>query len=206
MAGRQTTVIGQMTDKEILFHLYITQIILIAISCIAGFFLFSSKEEFYLIWQWDIKEIILYGGSAAAIVIIIDGILMKVLPKEMYDDGGINEKVFQNRSIWHIFFLSLLIAFAEEVLFRGVIQTHFGYVAASIIFALLHVRYLSKWVLLIVVLGISFFLGWIYLKTNNLWVTIFAHFLIDFVFALIIRIQYLKRGNEDCEEGDQVEE
>lgn len=86
----------------------------------------------------------------------------------------------------------MLIAFSEELLFRGVIQTHFGLLMASAIFAALHVRYLSKWFLFTMVVLLSFFLGYLYDVTGNLWVTIFAHFLIDFVLAVHIRLDYLQ--------------
>src|SRR5699024_11474282 len=59
-----------------------------------------------------------------------------------------------------------------ELLFRGVLQTTFGYIPASVIFALVHVRYLSKPVLLISVLLISFFIGYLFEVTGNLYVTI----------------------------------
>lgn len=190
---RQTEVIKSMKDKEVLFHLYLTQFILVILAGIIGWFLFEDIGSFLSIWEWNLKEVLLYGGGSAIIVIAVDGFLMRILPKDMYDDGGINEKVFKNRPVWHIFVISLIVAFSEEIFFRGVIQTHFGYLIASIIFALLHIRYLYKWVLLIVVVSLSFYIGWIYLLTQNLWVTIFMHFLIDFVFAIIIRIQYLRQ-------------
>jgi uncharacterized protein len=127
----------------------------------------------------------------------IDFLLMRYLPEHWYDDGGINEKIFQNRSIPHIFFLCLLIAFSEELLFRGVIQTHFGLFVASIVFALLHVRYLEKWFLFVMVVLLSFFLGYIYQRTNSLWVTIFAHFLIDFILAIDIRLHYVRNMKQE---------
>ncbi|KEF40582.1 hypothetical protein M670_00609 [Schinkia azotoformans MEV2011] len=96
MAKRQAELINQMEDKEVLFHLYLTQIMIIILTGIIGFFLFEDLESFFELWEWNPKEILLFGGGSAIIVIIIDTILMKVLPKHMYDDGGINEKVFKN--------------------------------------------------------------------------------------------------------------
>lgn len=131
-------------------------------------------------------------------VLALDFLMMRYLPKKWYDDGGINEKIFRTRSIPHLFLLCMLIAFSEELLFRGVIQTSFGLLMASAIFAALHVRYLSKWFLFTTVVLLSFFLGYLYDVTENLWVTIFAHFLIDFVLAVHIRLAYLQgRRHED---------
>lgn len=197
MVKRQADLIKEMDDWEILFHLYLTQVMMILVALIIGFFLFANIDAFFKIWEWNLKEILLFGGGSAIIVVAIDAVLMKILPKHMYDDGGVNEKVFQKRPVWHITIICLLVAFSEELFFRGVIQTHFGFLIASLVFALLHFRYLFKWALLMVVISLSFYIGWIYLITGNLLVTIFMHFVIDFVFALIIRRKYV------CEVSNQ---
>ncbi len=127
-------------------------------------------------------------------------LFIKFLPDHYYDDGGINERIFQNRSVFHIVIISALVAFCEEVLFRGVIQTHFGLVVSSIIFALIHFRYLFNWFLFLNVVLLSFFIGYIYMITDNLSVTIFMHFLIDCLLGLTIRLKHYKierNGRDD---------
>ncbi|MFT4413133.1 lysostaphin resistance A-like protein [Fredinandcohnia humi] len=188
MGKRQADIIKKLNDKEILFHLYLTQGLLLLVSIGLGFFLFDNLSSFLDLWVLKDWNIILIGGGTAIVVVIIDSLIMKWLPKSMYDDGGINERIFQNRSIPHIFILCLLISLTEEILFRGILQTHFGLVVASIIFALLHVRYLYKWVLLVSVILLSFLLGYIYEIFQNLWITVFAHFLIDLIFAVKLRV------------------
>ena len=195
MNNRQAQLISRMKDREVLFHLYITQLLLLIAAGISAFFLFKDVETFKSVWEVDLPEVLIYGGGSAFIVIVIDLVLMKFLPKSLLDDGGINEKVFRKRTIPHIFLLAAVIAFSEELLFRGIVQTNFGIVIASIVFALLHYRYLLKWVLLLAVVLLSFLLGVLYELTENLWVTIFSHFLIDAVFAIKIRIDYLKDGS-----------
>jgi membrane protease YdiL (CAAX protease family) len=185
----QSDLIKQMTDREVLSHLYITQLALLLVASLLGLFLFDL-QSFKGIWQFDVVEIAVYGGITAVTVVIIDLWLMKILPAHFFDDGGINDRVFQKRSYFHIFILCWIIAVAEEWLFRGVIQTHYGLVIASVLFALLHIRYLKKWVLFIIVTSLSFLLGLIYDVTENLYVTIFAHFLIDFIFGVKIRLEY----------------
>jgi membrane protease YdiL (CAAX protease family) len=189
----QAELIKHLSDRELLFHLYLTQLVLLVISAVLGLFLFQSLENFKQVWQPNLIQIFTYGGVAGLTVIFIDLWLMKLLPNHYFDDGGINERVFQNRSYIHIFILSWVIAITEEWLFRGVIQTHYGILIASILFALLHVRYLKKWVLFTIVISLSFLLGWLYEITQNLFVTIFAHFLIDFIFGVKIRIEFLRR-------------
>jgi uncharacterized protein len=188
---RQTELIQSMNDKEVLIHLYLTQLLLLFLSLIIGWFFFDW-DSFQKLWRFHFADVVIYGGGSALLVLFIDFILMGYLPEHWYDDGGVNEKIFRNRSIPHIFLLCVLIAFSEEVLFRGVIQTNFGLVVASVIFAVLHVRYMSKIILFIMVVLLSFFLGYIYELTNSLWVTIFSHFLIDFALAVKIRLDYLQ--------------
>lgn len=197
MGRRQADIIKHLPDKEIVFHLYLTQGILLFVSLVLGFFLFDNWSSFIKLWNWKDWNILLVGSAFALIVVLIDFLLMKWLPEAMYDDGGINERIFQRRSIPHIFILCLLISFSEEILFRGVIQTHFGLLIASSIFALLHVRYLYKWVLLTSVVLLSFLLGYIYEVYQNLWITVYAHFWIDFIFAVKLRLDYLHKPKEE---------
>lgn len=192
MGRRQADIIKHLPDKEIIFHLYLTQGILLIVSLVLGFFLFDNWSSFLGLWDWKDRNILIIGSAFAFMVVFVDFLLMKWLPEAMYDDGGINERIFQKRSIPHIFILCFLISFSEEILFRGVIQTHFGLFIASSIFALLHVRYLYKWVLLTSVVLLSFLLGYIYELYQNLWITVYAHFWIDFIFAVKLRIDYLR--------------
>lgn len=104
-------------------------------------------------------------------------------------------------SLLHIVWLTLLIAFSEEILFRGIVQQQFGLEIASIVFALLHFRYLSKILLFILVVSISIFLGLLYEWTGNLFVPVMTHFVIDLVFACQIRFKYWGRD----EHGRNVE-
>ncbi|MBY8913651.1 CPBP family intramembrane metalloprotease [Bacillus sp. YC2] len=189
--------IHQLTDQEIVKQLYFTQFVILIASAVAGFFFFENIHDFFKLWNIRDEYIILYGVPLAVFVIFTDMAVMKWCPRHLYDDGGINELLFRNRPVPHLLFLTLLIAFAEEILFRGVLQTHIGLWAASLVFAVLHFRYLTKWLLFIMVTGISLMLGLIYEWTGNLFVPITAHFIIDAVFACQIRFQYVRRGLHD---------
>nr|WP_153736292.1 type II CAAX endopeptidase family protein [Aquibacillus halophilus] len=178
-----------MSDYQLKQQLLLSQFILFTLSLIASLFLFDSFKDWLDLFKWQPTQFILYGVLPGIIVILIDLFLMYNLPKKLYDDGGINEKIFKNRTVTEIFIISLVVAISEEMLFRGVIHTIFGYFFASILFALVHIRYLSKPVLLISILLLSFYLGYMYEITNNLFVTIIAHFIIDFFLALIIRFK-----------------
>ncbi|MGP4070283.1 lysostaphin resistance A-like protein [Halobacillus sp. B29] len=186
---KQAEVIKMMTDQEVTLQLILTQLLLLILSILGSFFLFDSFwSEWKSIFEVTFNDWIWFGVLPGLIVLMIDFILMNRLPKQYYDDGGINNKVFKNRSIPGIIGVTLLVAISEEMLFRGVLHTEYGYWVASLLFALLHFRYLSKIVLLISVLFVSFFIGYMFELTGSLTVTITAHFIIDVVLAMWIRL------------------
>lgn len=191
---KQADIIKNMTDREILLNLYITQLIMFVTAIILSFFLFDSWTEVLKLFKWDPYTIFIIGGGSALVIIIFELTLEKLVPGKMLDDGGINERVFLNRRVFSIFLLAALIAFAEELLFRGVIQTQFGIILASLLFAIIHFRYLRKPILFIVTVSLSFYLGWLYLVTGNILVPIFTHFIIDFVLGCIL--SFRKKENQ----------
>ncbi|WP_373892672.1 lysostaphin resistance A-like protein [Virgibacillus sp. CBA3643] len=184
---KQSEIIKMMSDEELKKQLLLSQFLFLFIGFILSIFLFNKLTDWFIYMNWNINEIVYYGIIPGLIIVFIDILLMIVLPKRYYDDGGINERIFKNQSIAYIFILSLVVAISEEVLFRGVIQTTFGYVFASVLFALVHFRYLKKPVLLVSVLFVSFYIGYMFEITGNLLVTIIAHFTVDFLSGLLIR-------------------
>ncbi len=179
-----------LSDKELSFHLFLTQFLLLAVSAILSIFLFDSYTDFIDLFQWNDPLILQVGAVAGIAVVLMDLTLMKFLPPSVYDDGGLNERIFRNKDIFQIAVIAALVAVSEEILFRGIIQTHTGLVISSIIFALVHYRYLFNWFLFLNIVFLSFVIGYIYLKTGNLAVTIMMHFIIDFLLGLTIRIRY----------------
>jgi uncharacterized protein len=194
MLNNQKELIKNLTDRELLLNLYVTQAVLLSIAFVIGVWKYDSFASFAGLWQWNSFDIWIIGGTSGILVVALDLVLMKKLPKQWYDDGGINERIFRHRSLFHLFILCLIIAFTEEILFRGVLQVHFGLFWASVIFALVHVRYLSKVFLLISVVVLSFLLGVLFSWTDNLAVTVTAHFLIDFLLAL-----HINKGSSQTE-------
>jgi uncharacterized protein len=186
---KQSELIKQLSEEELRKAVVYSQLLFLLIAFIASFILFDSLTTWTTLFQFDYKEIVYFGVVTGIIIILIDLILIVYVPDKYYDDGGINKRIFTNLSPIKILFLTLLISIAEESLFRGVVQSTFGYLVASIIFAIVHVRYLNKPVLLISVLFVSFILGYLYEITNNLFVTITAHFIVDFILGLAIRFK-----------------
>lgn len=198
--NRQSELIKQMSDKELVLNVYVTQLLILIVSFILGYFLFDSITDLFALVDWFDKRILYIGGSAGLAVVILDVIMMKILPARLFDDGGINERIFKSLSTIHIFILTAVIAICEELLFRGIIQTHFGLIVASIIFALVHIRYLHNRFLFINIVVLSFLIGVIFLVTGNLLITIFMHFIIDLILGLIIKHQLIKTDGGDVHE------
>lgn len=180
--------IQQLDDKVLLLNLYLTQGITLILGLVwiwlqgRNPFLLLTVQTSNLTWLW-------LGAGLAALVIVVDIAVSRFVPEDMTDDGGVNEKLFRNRPIWHIFAISFIVGVCEEMLFRGAIQHAFGAYWTSIIFAAIHVRYLRHWLPTGMVFLISFALGTIYEWTGTLWAPILAHFIIDLIMGLIIRFR-----------------
>lgn len=187
MRNRQAEVVNNLSDRELLINVYLTQGILLILSFVIGVILFSEVWFIDEIVEFNMSDMLFLGGGLALLVVLIDQFLMKVLPEDKLDDGGINERIFSNLSVPHILFLAFIISFSEELMFRGVVQTHLGLFIASGLFAIIHVRYLAKPVLFTLVVGISFSLGILFELTDNVLVTITAHFLIDSTMGILIK-------------------
>lgn len=181
--------INGLSDKELSFHLLLTQFLLLAVSFILGVFLFDEFTDFLELFNWNDPLIWQVGTLAGISVVILDLTLMKFLPPSVYDDGGLNERIFRNKNIFQIFIITAFVAVSEEILFRGIIQTHTGLIISSVVFALVHYRYLFNWFLFLNIIFLSFVIGYIYMKTGNLAVTIIMHFIIDFLLGLTISIR-----------------
>ena len=183
--------IDQITPKELVLNVYISQGIFI-VAAIGIAYLFHVPFPWTLTgMNISIAHLFLAVGTGLFLPFLSIQ-LKKWLPPHALDDGGINEKIFRSLSYPHIFFLTGIIAFAEEWLFRGVFQSLVGLFLTSLIFAVLHVRYLKKPILFGIVTGLSFWLGILYEWTETIWVPFLAHFLIDFISGCWIARQYEK--------------
>lgn len=186
---KQNDLIKQLSDRELNINLLLSQGIFLGIALLLSLFLFDRFSDWTTLFNWDIQEVIYFGVLPAIFIVGVDLLLVRLLPESAFDDGGINERIFANKSISFIFGISLLVAISEEILFRGVIQSTLGYIPASIIFAVVHFRYLRKPVLFMSTLGVSLLIGYLFLITGNLFVPITLHFIVDFLLGLFIRFK-----------------
>lgn len=179
--------IKELSDKQLIKHLYLTQFLLLIIAFILHTFIFKSStlKELFIV---DIGELFL-GLAAGVAVVLVDIIMLKLLPAEYNDDGGLNDRIFSARNPLHIAFIAFVVAFVEEILFRGIIQTNLGLLLSSIIFAVIHYRYLFNRFLFANIIILSLMIGVLFQWTGNILVTIIMHFIIDFLLGIIIRYQ-----------------
>lgn len=179
--------IDEIDDRMLLINLYATQGFTLIIGII--WILFQRQNLLHVLAIPKEWEFLAWGAGLAAAVIAVDLLISRWVPDEATDDGGVNDRIFRNRPIWHIALISFVVAVCEELLFRGAIQHAIGPYWTSIVFAAIHVRYLRHWIPTGLVFSISYGLGWIYIQSETLWAPIVAHFIIDFVMGLIIRFR-----------------
>ncbi|MCI3920255.1 CPBP family intramembrane metalloprotease [Paenibacillus sp. TRM 82003] len=186
--------VSKLDDRTLLLNVYLTQALtlLLALALLwiqgRGVADVLALPKGYEPWLW--------GALFSLAVLAFDGLISRWVPEEVTDDGGINDMLFRARPLWHIALLSFVVAVCEELLFRGAVQHWIGPYWTSILFAVVHVRYLQHWLMTGLVFSISYGLGWIAIQTGTLWTPIAAHFIIDFVMGAMIRY----RGKESREE------
>src|SRR5690625_1994018 len=173
---RRDELVKQLSTKELTKAVYLSQLLFVVLSVILGFLFIRDRTIIKHLFRLNFEQIFYYGILLALLLVIVELIVYNIIPKTHFDDGGINEKLFKHQSVIGIFFIALTVAIAEEFLFRGVIQTVFGYIFASSLFVIIHTRYLKKIVLLILLIITSFLIGFIFKVTNNLLVTVVFHF------------------------------
>jgi len=200
--------IKQLDSRILIYNLYLTQGILLLIGMVSAYFFIIGEErswaDFFAL-PAQLSHLWLGLGVGVAII-ILEVVLHGLLPHDQFDDGGINEKIFRNLGYLHLFFLTFFVAFTEEILFRGVIQEFVGLWWASIVFTVIHVRYLKKWMMVLVVFVISLVFGWIFEIAGSLWPSIIAHFLVDFVLGLFIRLGWFQSEDEENKENEQEDQ
>jgi uncharacterized protein len=179
--------VHELDDRLLLLNLYLTQ----GLTLLAGliWIWLQGRNPFALLvlpegWQW-----LWWSAGLAVAVVLIDIAVSQFVPEDMTDDGGMNEKLFGKRPVWHIVVICLIVGICEELLFRGAVQHAFGPYWTSILFAAIHVRYLRHWLPTLMVFLISYALGTVYEWTGTLWAPIAAHFFIDLIMGLILRFR-----------------
>jgi uncharacterized protein len=179
--------VDQLSDKMLLANLYATQFLIVIIGL--SWIILQGRNVFSLLAFPGDGDFALWAAGLAGAALIGDWAASRFVPQEAMDDGGVNERLFRRRPVWHIALIALVVSLCEEILFRGAIQYAFGPYWTSVLFAAIHVRYLRHWVPTGMVFLVSYGLGWIMIESGTIWAPILAHFLFDFIMGLIIRFR-----------------
>lgn len=186
MKNKQAALIKQLSNRELLLNLLVTQLIILIAAGILGFFLHNQTASFLSLFHFQPRHLLI-GAGAGITVVLVDFYMMKRVPESWQDDGGVNERIFKSLSYPMIVVVALTVAVSEEILFRGVLQVNFGLIWASLIFALVHYRYLFNGFLFISIVMVSFFIGFIFEITGSLTATIVMHFVIDCILGFLVK-------------------
>lgn len=179
--------IHELNDRLLLYNLYLTQGLTLLVGAI---WIIFQKRNVLELFAWpNSLHVLWWGLGLAAAMLLVDLLLSRVMPEDAMDDGGINQMLFQNRPIWHIVCIAAIVSICEELLFRGAIQYSFGPYWTSILFAVIHIRYLRHWIPTGWVFLSSYGLGYIYVHTGSLWAPIICHFVIDLISGLALRFR-----------------
>jgi membrane protease YdiL (CAAX protease family) len=170
-------------DARILrLNLFATQGIVFALAAAGSLLVHGWNGTLRLFTFPGWREILL--ATIAGVAIVLANILIeRFLPKRWQDDGEINRRIFHGLSCLPTLLLCSAVGVSEEWLFRGVVQSYLGNFATSLLFALVHFRYLRKPLLVLSVFATSFVLGGLFESSHRLFAPIWAHTLIDFLLA-----------------------
>lgn len=90
-----------------------------------------------------------------------------------------------------IFVLAASSSIGEELLFRGAVQNQFGFIAASILFGLVHWPFnklMIPWT--IIAMAVGFVLGGLYIYAGNILAPIMLHFMVNFLNIWTLNQKY----------------
>jgi membrane protease YdiL (CAAX protease family) len=129
---------------------------------------------------------VLLGGAAAGLLLGVWGLGLRLLPhaRELEELLG---RLLGGLTRGEALALALLSGFAEELFFRGAVQSAFGWLVATVLFALLHGgpgRSFRLWTVFAALAGALF--GGLVAWRGNLCAAIVAHILVNAVNLLRI--------------------
>lgn len=184
--------------SKILLSMNLGNLGLLLIGAVAYyFFVFKMKGGLIAIyppglgllnWLWLVVAYI-------AMVVVFWALIKIKSPEYFYDEAV--DYLMKNLSMPQLVGVFLLGGLSEELIFRGVIQLWVGLIPSSIIFVLIHFRYLKKPWMALETLALSLILGSLYIITESIWICSIAHALINLTTAWIIKSGKIDYRRED---------
>ncbi len=137
------------------------------------------------------RKDILLGTSGACLPLIVFVLILSKRAESVPFIGPLRQIIlneiralFSQSTIIDILLISIVAAFAEEILFRGIIQIKLGLIPASIIFGFLH--FITPAYFVIATL-MGLYMGGLFQTYNSLLIPIQIHFVYDFGALLYLR-------------------
>lgn len=134
----------------------------------------------------------------SSIALLVFGVVLTLTIPSNYIDE--NNNTYQDDSLPKILVFMFVAAVFEELLFRGIIQnvlflfTSHEWAAILLttgLFLLLHVQYFKKPIMLVNICIPSVVFGWIYVKTDNLLVPIFVHYIMNVGMTILFKYKFI---------------
>jgi len=184
----------EMKQQELVLTVISVESLLFTVASAWGYF--AHINPFHKI-QFNTEDIILAVLNSfllLAVNFLVINVFSKYIPffrylKEAYDEIT---PIAANITFPGAFIIAVFSGFAEEFLFRGIIQIQFGIIIASVLFGLFHIGSKKTLWYGIYAVIIGFYLGLLYHITGNLLVTIIVHCLNNFLALYYMRYYYRK--------------
>lgn len=188
----------QTTPKsKILLTMNLGNLAILAVGMVAYyFFVYRIKDSLPGIyppglnlqsWLW------LVCGYVA--MVLIFWVLVKIKSPEYFYDEAVDLLV-RSLNMPQLISVFLLGGIAEELIFRGILQLWIGIIPATLLFTVVHIRYLKKIFMILETFCLGLVLGLLYMFTDSIWICTIAHTLINLTTAWIIKsgkISYIKK-------------
>lgn len=187
----------EMDEANLRLNLWLTQVVVLAIAAVGSFLVhgIGGTAGLFDMPKWTGMTL----AMGFALSIVVASIAMdRFLPPHWQDDGNVNELVFGSMSPLMTVLVCISVGVGEEWLFRGVVQHFAGNLGTSVIFTVIHIRYLKKPLLFLSVFTTSMLLGLLYEWEGTLWPSITAHIAIDLLLAFYLQYT-LKKGKGEKE-------
>jgi len=181
----------QISKKMLLLNIILSQAILVLISAILIGLIFPEVqiENMLRISCRSVHLLVFLAGSA--LLLGLQLLFHYYISKDHLTEE-INILLVNTFSLPELAGIFFFGALTEEILFRGILQPVLGILAASLLFTLIHFRYLKKVFLILEVFLMGLILGSAYFLTGTVWVPVFCHFTVNILTACLIKKGYLQ--------------
>jgi len=134
-------------------------------------------------------EFFVFGALSGVLLSIVGLVMTKVESFKAFNQlvYEIMGPLFAHSKIIDIALIAAASGFCEEVFYRGVLQTEFGIIIASLIFGLCHFAGMQFYLYVIWAALAGYLFGLLFEISHSLWLPITAHAFSNFVSIIILR-------------------